>query len=60
MSERLVRERYLKVAGRLEGLIAAHRIMKGDDADEFDKQLWRLTDETLRDAYGDDHAEDGQ
>ena len=60
MSERLVRERYLKAAGRLEGLIDAHRIMKGGKGDEYDKQLWRLTDETLREAYGDDHAEDGQ
>mgnify|MGYP001087871222 CR=1 FL=1 len=54
MSERLVRERYLTAAGRLEGLIDAHRILKGDDGDEFDRQLWRLTDETIREVYGDE------
>jgi hypothetical protein len=54
MSERLVRERYLTVAARLEGLIAAHRILKGDDGDEFDRQLWRLTDETIAEVYGDE------
>jgi hypothetical protein len=54
MSERLVRERYLKVAGRLEGLIEAHRILKGDGGDEFDRHLWRMTAETLREVYGDE------
>jgi len=54
MSERLVRERYLTVAARLEGLIEAHRIMKGDDADYSDRLLWRLTAETLAEAYGDE------
>jgi hypothetical protein len=54
MSERLVRAQYLIAAGRLEGLIDAHRILKGDDGDEFDQQLWRLTDETIREVYGDE------
>jgi hypothetical protein len=54
MSERLVRERYLTAAARLEGLIAAHRILKGDDGDESDRQLWRLTDETIAEVYGDE------
>jgi hypothetical protein len=54
MSERLVRERYLLVAARLEGLIEAHRILKGDDGDEFDRNLWRMTDETLEEVYGDE------
>jgi len=54
MSERLVRERYLKVAGRLEGLIDAHRILKGGKGDEVDQQLWRMVDETLREVYGDE------
>jgi len=54
MSERLVRERYLTVAARLEGLIEAHRILKGDGGDEFDLNLWRMTDETLEEVYGDE------
>ena len=54
MSERLVRERYLTVAARLEGLIEAHRILKGDDADDADLLLWRLTAETLDEEYGDE------
>lgn len=54
MSEGLVRERYLKVAGRLEGLIEAHRLMKGADADEYDRLLWRMTDEVLAEVYGDE------
>jgi hypothetical protein len=54
MSERLVRGRYLTVAARLEGLIEAHRILKGDGGDEFDRHLWRMTAETLREVYGDE------
>jgi hypothetical protein len=54
MSERLVRERYLKVAARLEGLIEAHRILKESRADEYDLNLWRMTEETLKEFYGDE------
>ena len=54
MSEGLVRGRYLTAAGRLEGLIEAHRILKGDDGDEFDRNLWRLTEEVLAEVYGDE------
>ena len=54
MTERLVRERYLTVAARLEGLIEAHRMMKGDDADAADRLLWRLTADTLTKEYGDE------
>jgi len=54
MSERLVRERYLTAAGRLEGLIEAHRILKGEDGDEFDIVLWEMTDEVLAEVYGDE------
>ena len=54
MSERLVRERYLTVAGRLEGLIEAHRILKRDEGDEFDRNLWSMTDEVLQEVYGDE------
>jgi hypothetical protein len=54
MSERLVRERYLTVAARLEGLIDAHRILKGDDGDEFDRNLWSMTADTLAEMYGDE------
>jgi hypothetical protein len=54
MSERLVREQYLIAAARLEGIIDAHRILKGGHGDMFDEQLWRLTDETLKEVYGDE------
>ncbi len=54
MSERLVREQYLIAAARLEGIIEAHRILKGDEGDMFDEQLWRLTEETLEEVYGDE------
>lgn len=35
-------DRWLMFAGKLEGLIDAHKYFKGDDGDEFDKTLWRL------------------
>jgi hypothetical protein len=54
MSERLVRERYLTVAARLEGLIEAHRMLKQDDGDDTDRMLWRLAEETLEEVYGDE------
>ena len=43
-------ERWLRLAARLEGLIEAHRVLKGDDGDEFDQLLWRLADETVKEA----------
>ena len=43
-------ERWLRLAARLEGLIDAHRVLKGDDGDEFDQLLWRLADETVKEA----------
>jgi hypothetical protein len=52
MSERLVRERYLNVAARLEGLIEAHEILKGGEGDDADMLLWRLTKEVLAEEYG--------
>jgi hypothetical protein len=33
---------------------ALNRILKGDDGDDFDRQLWRLTDETIAEVYGDE------
>ena len=41
-------ERWLRLAARLEGLIEAHRVLKCEDGDEFDKLLWRLADEAVR------------
>jgi hypothetical protein len=32
--------------GNLEGLIEAHEILKGDDADEYDELLWKMAAET--------------
>jgi hypothetical protein len=39
-------ERYMKWltrAAKLEGLILAHRELKGDKGDVYDENLWRLT-----------------
>jgi hypothetical protein len=47
MSEPLVSEKWLLAAARLEGVIEAHRILKGGDGDEADAILWRLFDEIV-------------
>jgi hypothetical protein len=54
MSDALHRERYLMVAARLQGLIEAHRLLKGEDGDVYDENLWRVTEQTLRKAYSDE------
>ena len=43
-------ERWLRLAARLEGLIEAHRVLKGDDADEHDLLLYRLTAQASKEA----------
>jgi hypothetical protein len=43
-------QRWLKLAAQLEGLIEAHRILKGDDGDVYDRQLWRLAEEASKEA----------
>jgi hypothetical protein len=43
-------ERWLKLAAQLEGLIEAHKILKGGDGDVYDEQLWRLAEEVSREA----------
>jgi hypothetical protein len=43
-------ERWLKLAAQLEGLIEAHQILKGDDADVHDELLWRLAAEAAKEA----------
>ena len=43
-------QRWLSLAAKLEGLIEAHHILKGDDADEHDLLLYRLAAEMSKDA----------
>ena len=43
-------ERWLNLAAGLEGLIEAHKILKGDDGDETDELLWRLAAEKVKEA----------
>jgi hypothetical protein len=52
MSDRLVREKWLIAAARFQGVIEAHRIMKGGDGDEYDAILWRLFDEFVAEVDG--------
>ena len=42
--------RWLSLAAKLEGLIEAHKILKGDDADEHDLLLYRLAAEMSKEA----------
>jgi hypothetical protein len=46
-------ERWLKLAARLEGLIDAHKILKGGDGDEFDRLLWSMAGEMIAEATDD-------
>ena len=43
-------QRWLKLAAQLEGLIEAHQILKGDDADDNDELLYRLAAKASREA----------
>ena len=42
--------RWLMLAAKLEGLIEAHSILKGDNADEHDLLLYRLTAQASKEA----------
>lgn len=42
--------RWLMLAARLEGIIEAHKILKGDDADEHDLLLYRLAAQVSKEA----------
>jgi hypothetical protein len=42
--------RWLMLAAQLEGMIEAHKILKGDDADEHDELLYRLAAEASQEA----------
>ena len=42
--------RWLLLSAKLEGLIEAHRILKGDDTDEHDERLYRLAAEASKEA----------
>ena len=46
--------RWLMLAARLEGIIEAHKILKGDDADAHDLLLYRLADEASKEADDDE------
>ena len=43
-------ERWLRLAGRLEGLINAHQILKEGKGDKFDEYLWRVASDVIREA----------
>ena len=42
--------KWMFLAARLEGMLEAHKILKGDKADENDLLLWRMTDEIIAEA----------
>ena len=42
--------KWMFLAARLEGMLEAHKVLKGDDADEHDLLLWRMTDEMIAEA----------
>jgi hypothetical protein len=42
--------KWMLLAARLEGMLEAHKLLKGGDGDEFDRLLWKMTDEMIRDA----------
>ena len=42
--------KWMFLAARLEGMLEAHKILKGDKADENDLLLWRMTDEMIAEA----------
>ncbi|HEY7823343.1 MAG TPA: hypothetical protein VIG24_10935 [Acidimicrobiia bacterium] len=52
MSDWKVDEKWLKAAARFEGVIAAHRILKGDDGDDADQILWQIADEIKAEVDG--------
>jgi hypothetical protein len=41
-------QRWLILAGRLEGLIEAHEIMKGSGGDEYDRLLWKMARDIVK------------
>jgi hypothetical protein len=43
-------ERWLRLAAQLEGLIEAHKILKGDGGDVYDKNLWDAAADAVREA----------
>ena len=38
-------DRWLRLAGRLEGVIEAHRIMKNGEGDDYDRILWKMAEQ---------------
>ena len=43
-------QRWLSLAAKLEGVIEAHQILKGDDTDEHDERLYRLAAQASKEA----------
>ena len=41
-------DRWLKGFARLEGALEAHRILKEGQADEYDRLLWSMADEIIK------------
>lgn len=39
--------KWLRHSARLEGMLEAHKVLKGDRADDIDRLLWRMTDEMI-------------
>ena len=42
--------KWMFLAARLEGMLEAHKILKGDGADDYDRLLWRMSDEIIAEA----------
>ena len=43
-------ERWLRLAAQLEGLIEAHRILKGGSGDVYDENLWKMAAQVVKEA----------
>ena len=43
-------QRWLSLAAKLEGVIEAHQILKGDDGDVYDEMLWRVAAGLVKEA----------
>ena len=43
-------QRWLSLAAKLEGLIDAHQMLKGDGGDVYDEMLWRVASGLVKEA----------
>ena len=42
--------KWMFLAARLEGLFEAHKVLKGDKADEHDLLIWQLAEQMIAEA----------